>query len=166
MIVIKTHCRDAWVAQWLSVCLRLRVWSQGSRIESPTSGSSQGARCETWSWNPRITPWTKDRRSTTGPPRRPSLCSLESFTLYQLQGLVLVSVIFFFHLTATYIHCCSLVASLPMSLFQAFYSDCYSSPTSFNLRFLLQHWNFQVTDPTTIILSIPTFLSLFPSLLT
>ena len=32
----------AWVAQWLSVCLRLRAWSQGSGIKSYI-GSPQGA---------------------------------------------------------------------------------------------------------------------------
>ena len=35
------------------------------------AGSSQGAQCRTRSQNPGITPWAKDRRSTTEPPKHP-----------------------------------------------------------------------------------------------
>ena len=36
------------------------------------AGSIRGARCGTRSWNPRITPWAKGRRSALGPPGVPS----------------------------------------------------------------------------------------------
>ena len=35
------------------------------------AGSLQGARCGTWSQDPRITPWAEGRCSTAEPPRRP-----------------------------------------------------------------------------------------------
>ena len=38
------------------------------------AGSMQGARCGTRSWDSRITPWAKGRRSTAEPPRDPHVC--------------------------------------------------------------------------------------------
>ena len=35
------------------------------------AGSMQGARCETWSWDSRITSWAEGRRSTAEPPKDP-----------------------------------------------------------------------------------------------
>ena len=37
------------------------------------AGSMQEAQCGTRSWDPRITPWAKGRRSTTEPSRRPEI---------------------------------------------------------------------------------------------
>ena len=40
------------------------------------AGSTQGARCGTWSQDPGITTWAKGRGSTTEPPRRPMIIKL------------------------------------------------------------------------------------------
>ena len=41
------------------------------------AGPMQGARCGTWSWDSRITPWAKGRHQTTQPPRVPIFCFLK-----------------------------------------------------------------------------------------
>ena len=43
------------------------------------AGSMQGARCVTRSQNSRITAWGKGRRSTTEPPRHPSIAVFENY---------------------------------------------------------------------------------------
>ena len=54
------------------------------------AGSLQEAQHRTWSQDPRITPWAKDRCSTTEPPRHPihmSLPCVSSFSLnWKLPG--------------------------------------------------------------------------------
>ena len=51
-------------------------WGGAETQAEGEAGSLQGARCETGSQDPRITPWAEGRCSTAEPPRRPSTIKL------------------------------------------------------------------------------------------